>query len=62
MQQVIVNIDAQGNTTVEAKGVQGSGCAALTRAIEEALGKTVTDQKKAEFFQQQRAAQASERR
>lgn len=62
MQHVIVTIDAEGNTTVEAQGVQGSGCAALTKAIEESLGKTVADQKKPEFFQQQRAGQAVERR
>lgn len=55
MPQVIVNIDAAGDAKVEAGGVTGSGCSALTRAIEQALGHTTADQKKPEFFQQQQA-------
>jgi hypothetical protein len=57
MQEVIVTIDAEGDTKVEAKGVVGSDCAALTRAIEQALGSTVSDVKKPEFYQQQKAGQ-----
>lgn len=53
MEQVIVEIDAEGNVKVEAQGVRGSGCAALTKAIEESLGATTADQKKPEFFQAQ---------
>lgn len=53
MQTVIVNISEAGEVKVEAQGVQGSGCQALTAAIEGALGRTVADQKKPEFFQQQ---------
>lgn len=53
MQTVIVKIDAEGNVKVEAAGVIGSGCQALTRAIEESLGKVSADQKKQEFFQRQ---------
>lgn len=56
MQTVIVNIDADGEVKVEAQGVAGSGCQALTRAIEQALGTTSADVKKPEFFQQQSAA------
>jgi hypothetical protein len=59
MPQVIVNIDAAGEVKVEANGVTGSGCQALTRAIEESLGSTSADQKKPEYFQQQKAGQSA---
>lgn len=51
MDQVIVDIDADGNVKVEAQGVRGQGCAALTKAIEDAVGRTTADQKKAEYYQ-----------
>lgn len=54
MQQVIVNIDADGNVTVAAQGVKGQGCQALTKAIEQALGTTTGDQKTADFYQQEK--------
>ena len=50
MPQVIVNITADGQTTVEAQGVTGSGCRELTRAIEEAIGHTTGDVTKSEYF------------
>ena len=52
MAQVIVNVSPDGTVTVEAKDVRGSGCKALTEAIEKALGETTTDVKQPEFFQQ----------
>lgn len=55
MPEVIVNVDADGNVKVEAQGVRGSSCAALTRAIEQAIGTTVKDQKTAAYFQQEQA-------
>lgn len=55
MAEVIIDIDAQGNTKVESRGVKGAGCKALTAAIEAALGKTVTDQTTTEFFQKEHA-------
>lgn len=51
MQQVVVNIDAEGNVQVEAQGVRGAGCQQLTRAIEQAIGQTTGDRKKPEFYQ-----------
>ena len=57
MQTVIVNIDADGEVKVEAQGVVGSGCAALTKAIEQSLGATTGDVKKPEYFQQQSQGQ-----
>jgi hypothetical protein len=51
MERVIVDIDAEGNVKVAGDGVRGAGCQALTRAIEEAIGQTTGDVKKAEYFQ-----------
>lgn len=56
-QQVIVDISESGEVTVEAVGCRGTGCAALTQAIERAIGQTVADVKKPEFTQQQNAQQ-----
>ncbi len=55
MPQIQVEVDADGNVKVEAKGVVGQGCAALTRALEESLGRTRADVKKSEFYQQAKA-------
>ena len=52
MSQIIVTITPDGHSTVEAKGVRGSGCQALTREIEKAIGATASDSKTAEFHQQ----------
>lgn len=57
MQQVEVTIGADGSVKVEANGVRGSGCKALTAAIESAIGTTTSDVKKPEFMQA--AGQAS---
>ncbi len=51
MSQVIINIDAEGNTTVSVKGAKGKSCKSLTAKIEAALGQTVKDDKTPEFFQ-----------
>lgn len=50
MQQILVDISPEGEVKVQAEGVTGSGCKELTKALEQALGKTVSDQKKPEFF------------
>lgn len=57
MEQVIVTIDEQAAITVEAKGVVGSGCAALTKALEDALGATTGDVRKPEYFSAVQAQQ-----
>lgn len=53
MPQIEIIISPTGELTVEAKDVQGTGCSALTRAIEQALGRTTADMKKPEYHQQQ---------
>jgi len=56
MQQVTVTIDAEGNVKVEAGcGIKGKACHDVTRAIEQAIGRTTGDQLKPEFHQQQEA-------
>jgi len=50
--EVIVTIDAEGNVTVGAQGVAGSGCKALTRDIEQALGSVVADRATPEMWRQ----------
>lgn len=55
MEHVFVNISPTGDVKVEAKGVTGAGCAALTKAIEESIGKTTGDVKKPEFYQVEQA-------
>lgn len=50
--EVIVTIDAEGNATVKAQGVAGSGCRALTAGIEAALGVVTADRPTEEMHRQ----------
>lgn len=52
MEQIEVTIDAEGEVKVEAKGVVGHGCLALTAAVEQALGQRIADSAKSEMHQQ----------
>lgn len=56
--QIIVTIGTDGETTVEADGVIGKGCEALTKPMEDALGSRQSDKKKPEYQQQNRQARA----
>lgn len=38
MKQIIIDIDEQGNVSVEGKGFKGPECRQMTAAIEESLG------------------------
>lgn len=51
-QQIIVTISEDADVKVEAKGVTGHGCKALTKAIEDSLGTVKSDQAKPEMFAQ----------
>jgi hypothetical protein len=42
MQELEIQVDRDGNVTVHVKGVKGEECLALTKSIEDALGR-VTD-------------------
>lgn len=47
---ITVNIDQEGNTTFEVKGVRGPGCEKVLRPFER-LGKVVEERKTAEYHQ-----------
>lgn len=49
--EIIVTIGPDGQVSVEAKGLKGTGCVEATRALQEALGQTVSDAKTAEYHQ-----------
>lgn len=49
--KIIINVDPDGNTTVETTGVKGSDCTKLTKEIEKALGETVSDKKTREYYE-----------
>lgn len=51
MKEVIVEIDENGNPTVEAKGFSGPDCKLFTDAIEKALGKVESVELKPEYRQ-----------
>lgn len=48
-ERITITIDPNGNPTIKVEGVAGSGCKALTKDIEEALGTTVKDSPTAEM-------------
>lgn len=52
MESIEVIVDKAGKVTVEVNGCAGSSCSSLTEGIEKALGRTVLDDKKQEFFKQ----------
>lgn len=49
MPKILIEITAEGATTVKAQGYRGAGCLEATRAIEQALGQVVNDRKTPEF-------------
>lgn len=49
MEQIIVEIDEQGNSTISVSGVKGSGCKKLTEDLEAALGLVRESKKTREF-------------
>lgn len=61
-EEIIVQITPGGEVEIEVSGVVGSGCAALTKALEESLGVTTSDEKKAEFHRREVQHARSENR
>ena len=60
MPKIIIEIDLEGETTVDAQGFNGHGCKEATKDIERALGKTTKDAKKPEFTRQSVRKQAKQ--
>ena len=55
--EIEIVVSADGTVTVEAKGVVGTGCLDLTRALEEALGSVESRSCKVDFYEQAEAGQ-----
>lgn len=58
-EEVEITIDKEGNVSFEVKGVKGRGCEALTKKLEEGLGKVTRRKHKKEWYirEQQRLKQ-----
>tara|TARA_R110002110_G_scaffold92311_2_gene240691 strand:+ start:217 stop:402 length:186 start_codon:yes stop_codon:yes gene_type:complete len=50
MKEIIVTIDAQGNTVITTKGFAGTECLKETAEIEKALGAKTKDERTRESF------------
>ena len=51
MENLLITIDADGNTKIEVRGIKGKSCKDVTKAIETALGKVTSDKNTQEFSQ-----------
>lgn len=51
MKQVLINVSATGEVTIEAVGFKGQACTKATEAIEKALGMPGKRTHKPEFYQ-----------
>lgn len=50
-QEIIIDVDQQGNVKIEGKGFQGTECTQLTAAIEQELGEVANRELKPEYRQ-----------
>jgi len=57
MKKIIVTIDREGKTSVEAVGFKGKGCVKATEIIAKILGKESSRQKKAEYYEVEKISQ-----
>ena len=53
MERIIVQISKQGGVKVKVDGCSGPSCSDLTKALENALGKTTGDEKTSEYYEEQ---------
>lgn len=49
-QKIVIQVDPQGNSQVRTEGFSGASCQAASRFIEQALGRTVSDQLTPDYF------------
>lgn len=52
MPRIIIDIGPTGDASIEAEGYKGRQCQLDTEKLEKALGRTTSDTKKPEYFQQ----------
>lgn len=50
-----VTIDPNGGVKIAGVGFKGAACEQATRALEQALGRTVTDERTSEFYEEEKA-------
>lgn len=62
MKTVEITISPTGQSTVQTKGFTGPSCKEASRLIEQALGKTISEQHTAEFYQATSTQQAVEQK
>jgi len=53
LQEMEITIDKEGRIQVTVKGVQGTGCLALTRELENAVGVVEQREYTADYYQQE---------
>ncbi len=51
--KIIVRVSPEGKTEVQVDGMAGASCTDVTKAVEKALGKTVTDKKTTDYYKAQ---------
>lgn len=51
MEEITIDIDANGNVQIEGHGIKGADCETLTKDLEKALGTVEKRAKKAEYHQ-----------
>lgn len=49
-QEIVVTIDQDGNAHIEVQGIEGPSCEDETRDLENALGKSVSRRRTAEYY------------
>ena len=60
MHRIKVTIQRGGKAKIKVEGIAGSGCAVLTKNLEEALGKKVKDIKTSEYYQAENTQQVKQ--
>ena len=51
-EEIIIDISPTGETEIKVQGCPGPSCKDLTKGLEKALGKTVSDKKSQEYYKQ----------
>jgi hypothetical protein len=60
MEQITIDIDADGEVNIDADGFRSSACEQATGFLEQALGTTVKRRRKAAYYQQQQTSRTQQ--